>query len=275
MLQLELFYKRYLHKFLITLIIIFLSIFPNHTVSQDFPTTNLEENATLLDFKNNEDTNFIATTKNLYSGLNPVIIVSFKEALPSNVVFTKYENSSYLTAACTKDYLLSYFLSGFQNETKINLYSSFNLESTNNICSISYMSSNAHIIHTKIEGKSVKLTTIKHKLNIYKSGLSLGNSPYIIHSTLSLSSKETFPYISCESILVKNNENEDVLVCSFINVDSINENINSYIGTTGNYTSYPYHFNERVELFKSDSLLYFKLVRINSTFMRYIIGNNS
>ena len=84
------------------------------------------------------------------------------------MVFTKYENSSYLTAACTKDYLLSYFLSGFQNETKINLYSSFNLESTNNICSISYMSSNAHIIHTKIEGKSVKLTTIKHKLNIYK-----------------------------------------------------------------------------------------------------------
>ena len=171
--------------------------------------------------------------------------------------------------------MLSYFLSGFQNETKINLYSSFSLESTNNICSISYTSSNGHIVHTKIEDKSIKLTSIKQKLSIYTKGLGVGNSPYIIHDTLSLNTIETFPYISCESILVKDNDNEDVLVCSFIEVDSRNENIYSYVGTTGNYTSYPYHLNERIELFKSDSLLYFKLVRINSTFMRYIIGNNS
>ena len=46
------------------------------------------------------------------------------------------------------------------------------------------------------------------------------------------------------------------------------------MATTGNYTN-PYHLNERIELFNSESLLYFKLVRINSTFMRYFIGNNS
>ena len=136
------------------------------------------------------------------------------------------------------------------------------------------MSSYAYIVHTKIEGKSIVLTLVKQKLHIYPNNLGIWSSPATIHDTLSLYTLEDFPYISCETILVINNENDTVHVCSFIDVDSRKNNTYSYMATTGNYT-YTYHLNERIELFNSESLLYFKLVRINSTFMRYILGNNS
>ena len=263
-----------LNYFLIRLIIILLSLTLDYIVSQDFPFTILEENSTVLNFKNKKDNNFIATTKKIYSGLDPVNIISLKEELPPNVVFTKYENSSYLVAACTKYYMLSHFLPGAQNETRIYSYSSSSINPTNDTCSLSFMSSYAYIVHTKIEGKSIVLTLVKQKLHIYSSHLGIWSSPATIHDTLSLNTLEDFPYISCETILVINNENDTVHVCSFIDVDSRKNNTYSYMATTGNYT-YSYHLNERIELFNSESLLYFKLVRINSTFMRYILGNNS
>ena len=255
----------------IKLRMVFLLIFINYVVCFDFSSTVLEEDSKLLDFKDNGDINYIATTKKIYSGLEPQNIVSFNKEILSNVVFSRYENSSYLVASCTKDYMLSYFLAGSPNETRIYAFSSSSVASTNNTCSMSFLSSYAYILHTKIEGSSIVLTLVKQKLSIYTSNLGVWSSPFTIHTTLSLNSPENFPYISCESILVIDNENDAVLICSFINIDSRNNSIYKYVAATGNYTS-TYKLNERVELFQTDTLKYFRIQRINTTFIRYFLG---
>ena len=94
----------------IKLRMVFLLIFINYVVCLDFSSTVLEEDSKLLDFKDNDDINYIATTKKIYSGLVPQNIVTFSQEISSNVVFSRYENSSYLVASCTMDYMLSYFL---------------------------------------------------------------------------------------------------------------------------------------------------------------------
>ena len=259
----------------IKLRMVFLLIFINYVVCLDFSSTVLEEDSKLLDFKDNDDINYIATTKKIYSGLVPQNIVTFSQEISSNVVFSRYENSSYLVASCTMDYMLSYFLSGSPIEKRIYGFSSSNVASTNDTCSVSFLLSYAYILHTKIEGSSIVLTLVKQKLSIYSSsGLGVYSSPFTIHTTLSLNTPENFPYISCESILVIDNDNDAVLICSFINIDSRNNSIYKYVASTGNYTS-TYKLNENVELFQSDTLKYFRIQRINTTFIRYFFGSNT
>ena len=259
----------------IKLRMVFLLIFIDYVACIDFPSTILEEDSRLLDFKDNEDINYIATTKKIYSGLNPQNIVSFEQEMSSNVIFNRYENSSYLVATCTKNYMLSYYLSGSPNETRIYSFSSSSVSATNDTCSTSYLLTYAYIIHTKIQGQSIELTIVKQKLNLYATNLGVWSSPSTIHTTISLNTPENFTYISCESILVIDNENDAALVCSFINRDSRNNNIYKYVATTANYSYYPYKLNENVELFQSETLKYFRIQRINTTFIRYIFGNNT
>ena len=259
----------------IKLRMVFLLIFIDYVACIDFPSTILEEDSRLLDFKDNEDINYIATTKKIYSGLNPQNIVSFEQEMSSNVIFNRYENSSYLVATCTKNYMLSYYLSGSPDETRIYAFSSSSVSATNDTCSTSYLLTYAYIIHTKIQGQSIELTIVKQKLYLYATNLGVWSSPSTIHTTISLNTPEKFTYISCESILVIDNENDAALVCSFINRDSRNNNIYKYVATTANYSYYPYKLNENVELFQSETLKYFRIQRINTTFIRYIFGNNT
>ena len=181
-----------------------------------------------------------------------------------------------MVASCAKDCMLTYYLSGSPNETKVYPYSTSGVASTNNTCSLSFLSSNAYILYTKLEGNNIALTLVKQSLSISKrfSILQLGGQPGNIQTILTLRTPENFPYISCESILVIDNENDEVLICSYIILDSTNNGIYSYVATTGNFTS-PYKLNEKVELFQSDTLKYFRIQRINTTFIRYFFGNNT
>ena len=77
------------NKSSIILRMIVLLLFINYAVCYDFPSTILEEDTTLLDFKDNDDINYIATTKKIYSGLEPQNIVTFEQEISSNIVFSK------------------------------------------------------------------------------------------------------------------------------------------------------------------------------------------
>ena len=120
----------------ILILIILLSY--NKVITQDFESiipNILDEQATLLEVENNDDSKYIITTKHLFSGINPENIITFEDELPSNVEFAYYD-SDYILAVCTNNNLLSSFNLNSINpseEKTIQTYDSFSRSKTNNI----------------------------------------------------------------------------------------------------------------------------------------------
>jgi hypothetical protein len=99
--------------------------------------------------------------------------------------------------------------------------------------------------------------------------LAASGSANTFMSTLTLNTQKNFNYISCESIHEIKDNSIDLLFCSYINVNT-GSTIYSYMGLVADFSS-----KKSKVLFESETLEYFKIQRINSTFIRYILGNNS
>ena len=73
----------------------------NNVNSQGFPSiilSILDEQTNLLDVEDNENNNFIITTKHLFHGFNPENNITFSKELPNNKVFANFD-SIYLQLA--------------------------------------------------------------------------------------------------------------------------------------------------------------------------------
>ena len=105
----------------------------NKVITQDFESiipNILDEQTTLLEVENNENSHYVITTKHLFSGINPENIITFDEELPSNAEFGYYD-SDYVLAVCTNKFLFSFFNLNSINpseEKEISTYYSLSLQ---------------------------------------------------------------------------------------------------------------------------------------------------
>ena len=264
-------YLRSLITFNIKLRFIFVVIFLHNSASQDFQSiipNILEEGANLVAMNDNEDINYIATSKQLYSGLKPEKIFTFPHELPSNAVIAQFDQT-FFVAACTSNSLLEWFNIDSGETASIKTYNSFGLGTTNDICCLSILASYVYIIHTVTMGSSFDVNFIKFKLAMINNKLAASGSANTFMSTLTLNTQKNFNYFSCESIHEIKDNSIDLLFCSYINVNT-GSTIYSYMGLVADFSS-----KKSKVLFESETLEYFKIQRINSTFIRYILGNNS
>ena len=224
--------------FNIKLRFIFVVIFLHNSASQDFQSiipNILEEGANLVTMNDNKDINYIATSKQLYSGLKPEKILTFPLELPSNAVIAQFDQT-FFVAACTSNNLLEWFNIVSGETASIKTYNSLELGTTNDICCLSILASYVYIIHTVIMGSSFDVNFIKFKLAIVNNKLAASGSVNTLMSTFTLNTPKNFNYFSCESIYEIEDNSIDLLFCSYINVNT-GSTIYSYMGLVADFSS--------------------------------------
>ena len=245
----------------------------NIIVSQDFQSLIpqiLTEQSLLMDVKDYEDNNLIMTKNKIYSGLIPEEKGTFNQDFPNSAVFATY-NSFYILNACTNNSLLGYININSLEETTIYPYST--VELTNYTCSLSYLEPYAYVAHiTKYSSKKLFLYAFKILLKLEITGPVKEGSTYITEIIDPIES-ESFRQVSCENIQVIDDNSISYLICGYIEFNTTSYNKYSYFAMIADFDSLGFEGNQII--FESEKLLYFKIQKINSTYLRYLVGSNS
>ena len=265
------------HKFLSVKIRVILLVYIIKYIkisSQDFPTIKpiiLDEETTLLDIEDNENDFYRITTKHLFWGNNLDNNITFQNEVENNTVIAIY-NSDQLLVACSRSYLLAGFDITIKNGYSILEYGRV-INYNESLCDISYMEPNVYIIHTQKQEYYIYINLFKKKLQVAGSGTNNGNNVTNKFDKIRNIFPDNFRYISCTAIKILEGYSEDVLIISYVN---INEENNKYLYVS-KVVDFSPNTSQSVEttIFESQTLLHFKLKRINNTFIRYLIGDQS
>ena len=190
-----------------------------------------------------------------------------------NTVFASY-GESFIFAGCDRNYLISYFSSmsgvggivhGLYKDNSINL-------NENAICSISYLNYFIFLVHTY----NNKLYFHRIKIDEQISHETINRDPdyerskYYFIFTPYFDIIPNFRYFSCETI--SQEEGDIVLVCGFVYKDT-EINKYKYVSSAANKD-----FNglgEETLILESENLLFFKIQKIDTHLVRYLVENNS
>ena len=233
------------------------------------PNTNIgryPDYAKLLDITNYASDGYIMSTQQMFIGLHsdtPSInyfsdeygdIYEFK----LNSVFTSFANEFYILTGCTSHYLLGYFDHRDPTEQSLLKYNDFNIElNPTDVCSLSIQGEYGFLVHAKNLGNN-KINLLALKIPFYDTTLGVFNKE---ENQLNVN--------NFELLAPENDLTEDVLVCGYIIKDSINKY--KYMAIPANYLSKPYHFDEAAKIYESESLLNFKLYKIDELHIRYLM----
>ena len=264
------FFKHF-NKKIIFLLLIFVKLSEITTQNfQTLPPNILSQNSTLYVIKNNENKNIILTSKEIFSGLEPKKLGNLENEFSENTEFTTYD-SNYMLAVCTNNHLFIQFNINTQEKYILNNYEDFGLSLTTSVCSISYIDSYAYIIHTRIDGAYVWYTVIQIKLINSENGPIKGDYfKHYYYISSNLLAPNDFKFISCEAIKVIDSS-ESSLICINVYIDEMNIYYYFFIAINFEYAQM-----DDMPIFDfSESLVNFKIQRVNDTYARYIIGFNS
>ena len=250
---------------------------PGNETNQDFQTLTpkfLVDQTSLMDVKDYDNIHLIITKKEIYLGIDPQKIGEFTSELPQSASFATY-NSQYILAACTNNAFFSYIdistNTNILNEISILSYSDLGLDLTDYTCSISYINPYAYLVHVS-NGDADKIIFNVIRITMdFEDMEGTKNSKTSFTHEYSLVTPDGLFQASCEAIQANNNLDYSAIACVFI---EISNNKYSYFLMPSNF--YTEDFDMATPyIAESDNFLYSKLQRINSTFIRFLIGNNS
>ena len=264
---------------LINLTLILVTMLSNADLirAQDFQTLQpkfLVDQTSLMDVKDYENIHLIITKKEIYSGINPQKIGEFTSEFPQSASFATY-NSQYILAACTNNALFSYIdistNTDTLNEVSIFSYSDLGLDLTDYFCSISYFNPYAYLVQVS-NGDSDKiiLNVIRITMDFEDMDSTKNSKIIFTHEYTSVNPDSLFQ-ISCDAIQANNNLEYSAIACIFIEISSSKYSYflmptNFYYHKFDLYTPY---------VAQTENFSYYKLQRINSTFVRFLIEDNS
>ena len=220
----------------------------------------------------------ITTEKKIYTGMPP----TQKSVTTSNIISITAAatyDTNYALLACTEDYFLSKININTGVEVPLINYTELNLsiENLNYTCSISILNNIVYIGIAQILDNVLKQNAIKIGLDNSNenNGPILGNKiiKYTFDVNLTNLGDLIYPrLLSCEVISRISNISSPRLVCGYLIYDSLNKLYRYYANVTNkDFTG----FSPGIRLFSSSSLLSFRLQKINSTFIRYLLSRYS
>ena len=241
-----------------------------------FRSGNITKNANMIDITDYHKLYLLITTeKKIYTGITPVQISTTNSNIIKISAVATYD-TNYIILACSENYLLSKIKIETGEEEPLLTYNKFNLDITNlnYLCSISVLDNIFYIGISQVISNSLQNNIIKAELvnNIDNNGTNTINEK-IYSFNYQLTNLDKIIYkrqISCEIIEPINELNNPRLVCGYIKYEN---SIYIYFASVMNS-----QFNDiehELQIIKSKSLLSFRLQKINSTYIKYIVTANS
>ena len=236
----------------------------------------LSHNASIIDITDYHNLYLLITTeKIIYTGIPP----NKKSKTTSNIInitAAATYNKNYVILACTGDYFLSKININTGEEVPLVNYSYLNLSiiDLNYTCSISILNNYIYIgICQMIKKTSLRYNIIKIELELTKNNEPiLGNTiiKHVCSNTLENIGKYRYPrLLSCEAISSITNINSR-LVCGYIAYETTN-----FVYFVNVMTDQFNSFGNSIRILTSPTLYNYRLQKINSTFLRYLMKDKS
>ena len=183
----------------------------------------------------------------------------------------------YILLACSGDYLLSKINIYSGEETLLLTYDQFNIstEYLNYSCSICLSNNITYIGIPQIINYTLTKNIIKVELSSNDNNGPIANDQMIYSFDDQLIEFHNITYsrqISCEIIFPVNSENDEALVCGYIIFDN---STNNYIYIASVLNSQFNNIDSEIKLLTKTDNHSFRLQKINSTYIRYLINKNS
>ena len=246
---------------------------------QSLNYANISENAAIIDITDYHNLYLLITTeKNIYTGIPPNKISSTTSKIINITAAATYD-SNYVLLACTEDYLLSKVNIQTGNEEPLLDYERFNFSivNLNYTCCICIYENFAYVgINQIIDNSYLKYNVIQIglELNNENDGPLLNETLLKIYRFLrDITHFGLLTYLrqfSFEVISDINHLNNFRLVCGYISYAN-----NKFIYVVNAMNLVFENFGRDVTVINSDVLLSLRLQRINNTFIRYLVTNNS
>ena len=264
--------------------ILFISQFKEYLFNyfeNNYQVGNISEYASIIDITDYHNLYLLITTENkIYTGIPP----NKKSETTSNIInitSAATYDTNYVILACTGDYFLSQINIYTGDEVPLLNYSnvSLSVEKIKYICSISILDNIVYLGIIRPLDNILKRTAFKIGLmnSNEKNNGPILNAQIIKNYTLSsnLTNINDLIYsrlISCEVISRINNIEDPRLVCGYLRYYPP-EKVYKYYASVANDNFAG--FEKEIEIKTSSILLNFRLQKINTTFIRYLIPNNS
>ena len=244
---------------------------------ESFQYGNISINASIIDITDYNDVYpLITTDRQIYAGMTPIKL-SVTNSSIINISAAATYNNNYILLACSEKYLLSKINIYTGEEIFLLSYDIFDLsiESLNYSCSICYSNNIAYVGIIQIINNTLQKNVIKIKLeeqDDYKT-IVKNQTIYTLDYLLPLLKSKNFTrQISCEIILPKDSSSNEGLVCGYIQYDDTNS---EYIYKAILFNSQFNKLDSEINITKPDKLLSFRLQKINSNYIRYLVTKNS
>ena len=246
---------------------------------ESFQHGNISENASIIDITDYNNLFLLITTeKNIYKGITPNKISETQSKIMNISAAATYDNN-FILLACSEDYLLSKINIISGEEIFLLSYAQFNLsiEFLNYYsCSICLSNNIAYIGIPQTFNGTLTKNIIKVELsNPNDNNGPIVNNQMIYSFDYQLTNLNNITFsrqISCEIIYPKDSPNDEALICGYILFDNTTL---KYSYKAGILNSQFNKLDEELMLSTQNNLLSFRLQKINSTYIRYLIKGYS
>ena len=248
-----------------------LSYFENNTIA-----AILSQNTSIIDITDYHNLYpLITADKNIYTGMPPNKTCETISNIINITAAATYD-TNHILLACTGDYLLSKINIYTGEEVPLVNYSkiSLSIENLNYTCSISILNNIVYIGTSQILGNYLKHNIIKINLTNQNENNGPILDGHIIFNTLDLNlinlGDLSYPrQLSCEVISNIVNIEDLRLICGYLKYETSKEKYYYYVNVVNkDFSGFP--LNTQKAMITSLSISNFRLLKINSTFIRFL-----
>ena len=243
---------------------------------ESFKLGNISNNASIVDVTDYNDLYpLITTDKQIFTGMTPIKRSETNSSL-INISAALTYNNNFILLACSKNYLLSKIDINTGEEISLLSYNIFDLsiDNLNYSCSICYSNNIAYVGIIQIMNKTLQKNIIKIELEQNNNIITIKKHYiYTLDYLLPILKSSNFTrQFSCEIITPTNYISDEALVCGYIIYDN---STSKYKYRAIALNSQFNKINSEINIKDSDTLLGFRLQKINSTYIRYLVTKNS
>ena len=259
-------------NFLLFILIEIKGIFTN--IFDSFESGNISDNASIIDITDYNNLFLLVTTEgNIYTGIIPNKKSKTQSKIMNISAAATYDNNNILLS-CSEDYLLSKINIFTGEEIPLLSYNQFSLsiESLNYSCSICLSNNIAYIGIPQIINNNLTKKNIKVELtNSNESNGTIINNTMIYTLDYQLTNLQKINFarqISCEIISPYNSISDEALICGYIKYD---DSTLKYSYIAGILNSQFFNLSHEINITNKTAIQSFRLQKINSTYIRYLI----
>ena len=229
----------------------------------------MDENSYILDVKDYDDINLIVTKNKIFSRLYPHYIRIIDNYFLNISVIATYDSEN-IIEGCTNNSLLSLVdLNSLEENISLS-YSDLNINFFIYACSISFLEPYAYLVYLDLDNSNT--SAVRHfSMHFLKYSFKDKNYIHFVQPNF-LDPNQDIVYKICEAIQILDNQNDSTLVCGY---STIYFNRNNYYYVLLLLDFQLKQVIDKIDIYQSEKNEFFELQRINTTYIRLILGNNS